>query len=193
MSWHWVDLVILAVITISVITGLVRGFVKELVALCIWVLAIWIAYKYSNILEPWLIKYIQDKTVRTIASFVIILMAMLLLGGIINASLSYLLKRAGLSGTDRLLGMVFGLVRGVFLVALIILVLKMTGFPYEDYERESVLYKQFDPVVNWLSSLMPQFLKQAKTLTPGKGWVDIEKRDEKEKTKSALNPQKVDE
>lgn len=181
MSWHWIDLVILAVITISVITGLIRGFVKELVALCIWILAIWVAYKYSKILDPWLLKYIQDQTVRTIAAFVIILIAMLLVGGIINATLSYILKRAGLSGTDRLLGMVFGFVRGVFIVALMMLVIKMTSFPYEEYERQSLLYKEFNPIVNWLSTLMPQFLKQAKSLVPEKGVVDLEKREKKVK------------
>jgi membrane protein required for colicin V production len=171
----WIDLVILGIIGLSVLTGLIRGFVKELVALCIWVLAIWVAYKYAKILDPWLLQYIEDNTFRSIAAFVIILVGMLVAGAIVNAVLSYLLKRSGLSGTDRLLGMIFGFVRGVFIVALIMLVVSMTSLPYKDYAKESRLYSQFDPVVNWLSTLMPKFFKTAK-LIPAKNLIDLEMR-----------------
>mgnify|MGYP006371064045 FL=1 len=46
LAFHWVDYVIIAIIGLSVITGLFRGFVKELIALTVWVLAIWLALNY---------------------------------------------------------------------------------------------------------------------------------------------------
>ncbi|KTD20437.1 colicin V [Legionella lansingensis] len=162
MQWHWIDLLIVAVIALSVVTGLIRGFVKELIALAVWILAIWLAFTYSQNLDPWLQKYIQDKTTRTVTAFIIILIAILIAGGIVNAILSFILKRSGLSGTDRILGMAFGFVRGVFIIALIMVAIQMTSVPYKKYAANSKLYAQFEPVVNWLYSLMPEFIKQMK-------------------------------
>jgi membrane protein required for colicin V production len=59
MQLQWVDIAIISVIGLSVLTGLFRGFVKELVALCVWVLAIWLGINYSQSLDPWLQSYIQ--------------------------------------------------------------------------------------------------------------------------------------
>lgn len=162
MQLHWVDLVIVGIIALSVLTGLIRGFVKELIALLVWILAIWIAFNYSQSLDPWLQKYIQDKTARTVTGFILILVATLIAGGIVNALLSFILKKSGLSGTDRILGMGFGFIRGVFIVALIMVVIKMTSMPYEQYASNSRLYAKFDPAVNWLYGLMPEFIKKVK-------------------------------
>lgn len=157
---HWVDLSIIAIIGLSVLTGMFRGFVKELVALCIWALAVWVAYNHSASLDPYLQKYIHDQTARTIAGFVIIMIAILVIGGIFNAIVGFILKKSGLSGTDRILGMGFGFVRGIFLVALVMVVIKMTSLPHETYSRESTLYARFDPVVAWLYSYIPGIIKQ---------------------------------
>lgn len=164
MQVQWVDIAIAVIIGLSVLTGLFRGFVKELVALCVWVLAIWFGLHYSQSLDPWLKGYIQEQSARTAIGFVIILFATLLAGGIINALLSFILKRAGLSGTDRTLGMMFGFIRGVFIVALLMVAVKLTSFPFEDYAKESVLYPKFDPVVALLSAHMPDFIKQMKAV-----------------------------
>ncbi|MDI9818854.1 MULTISPECIES: CvpA family protein [unclassified Legionella] len=162
MQLHWVDLLIIAVVALSIITGLIRGFVKELIALAIWVLAIWLAYSYSQELDPFLQKYIQDKTARTVTAFIAILVGTLISGGIINAVLGFILKRSGLSGTDRILGMGFGFIRGVFIIALVMVVVKMTSIPYQDYANNSKLYARFDPIVDWLYNMTPEFIKQVK-------------------------------
>lgn len=163
MMFHTIDYIILGVIGLSVLTGLFRGFVKELIALCVWILAIWLGFKYSHALGPWLKPYIDDDAVRTAVGFIAILLSTLLVGAIINALLSFVLHRSGLSGTDRVLGMVFGLVRGVFIVALVMVVLNMTSLgKKEDFTHKSVLYAEFDPLVNWLSSFTPEFLQHAK-------------------------------
>lgn len=160
MSFTWLDYSIIAVIALSVLTGLFRGFVKELVALCVWIAAIWLALNYANALDPWLLPYLQDKTVRVVAAFILILLATILAGAICNALLSFILHRSGLSGTDRLLGMGFGFVRGVFIVALLMLVVNMTSLVEKQSIQESRLYVKFDPLVVWLSGFTPEFIKQ---------------------------------
>lgn len=164
MQLEWVDLVIVAIIGLSVLTGLFRGFVKELVALCVWVLAIWLGIHYSANLDPWLAPYLQEKSVRSAVAFILILFGTLLAGGVVNAMLSFILKRSGLSGTDRTLGMAFGFVRGVFIIALIMVALKMTSFPYQEYEKKSRFYSQFDPVVALISAHLPDFVKKVKAV-----------------------------
>lgn len=164
MQLQWIDIAIISVIGLSILTGLFRGFVKELVALCVWVIAIWLAFNYCQSLDPWLKSYIKEDSARTAIGFVIILFAVLLVGGVINAILSFILKRAGLSGTDKTLGMVFGFTRGVFIVALIMLAVKMTSLPYQGYSKESMLYARFDPIVDLLYSHMPEFIKQMKAV-----------------------------
>lgn len=172
MLLQWVDIAIVTVIGLSVLTGLFRGFVKELVALCTWILAIWLGFHYSESLDPWLSSYIQDKSARTAVAFVLILFATLLVGGIINATLSFILTRAGLSGTDRTLGMGFGFLRGIFIVALIMLAVKMTSLPYDQYSKDSVLYARFDPLVTWLYGQLPEFVKQVKTVDKSENLID---------------------
>lgn len=173
MPVYWVDLAIILIIGLSVITGLIRGFVKELIALCIWVLAIWLAYHYSDLLDPWLQTYIQDNTARKAACFIIILMSTILLGAIINAFFGFILKRSGLSGTDRILGVGFGFVRGIFIVSLIILVIQLTSIPHEEYSRQSKLYAKFDPLVQWIHGLLPEMIKQVQVIDKQKNTADI--------------------
>ncbi|KTD21128.1 CvpA family protein [Legionella londiniensis] len=164
MTGHWFDYLIITIIGLSVLTGLFRGFVKELVALGVWILAFWFAYHYSYALEPWLEPYLEDQTLRTGISFIAVLLATLTAGGLFNALLAFILKRSGLSATDRILGMGFGIIRGIFIVALLIVAVKMTSLPDQEYRQQSQFYAKFDPVVNWISGLMPEFIKQVSLL-----------------------------
>lgn len=160
VQWYWLDYAIMGVVGLSVITGLFRGFVKELIALTAWVLAIWLAFNYSDAFDPWLQGYVHDSAIRKGIAFIGILFAILIVGGVFNALLSFILKRSGLSGTDRLLGMGFGFVRGVFIVALVMLAVQMTSIPYQEYKQQSRLYAKFDPLVNLMSRFTPELIKK---------------------------------
>lgn len=159
MIWNGIDVAIVAIVLLSMLTGLFRGFIKELIALCVWIAAFWLAFNYSSYLDPWLSSWIHDKSLRTICEFIIILFAILILGGIINAIIGSILRLSGLGGTDRLLGMVFGFARGVFIVAFLMLGAKMAGWE-ESYQHDSKLYGYFVPLVDWLSGYVPDFIKQ---------------------------------
>lgn len=160
MTLSWVDIGITSVVILSMITGLFRGFVKECIALCVWVFAFWVAFHYSSALDPWIAPHVQDKSARTVVEFLIILFSSLILGGVINAMISFLMRRSGLSGTDRLFGMGFGFVRGVFIVAILMLGIQMTGMPVNEYSKDSIFYAKMEPLVNWLSGYVPDFIKK---------------------------------
>jgi membrane protein required for colicin V production len=164
MAWNWVDLLIIGIIALSVITGLFRGFVKELIAIGVWILAIWFAIHYSSLVTPYIRPYVSDTRISNVIAFVIVVLGTLILGGLANAIVGMLLKSTGLSSVDRILGMGFGFIRGVFIVSLIMLVLKLTSLPYQSYTHQSQLWAKFNPIVNYLSSFTPGLINKFKSL-----------------------------
>jgi membrane protein required for colicin V production len=163
----WIDILIVGVIGLSVLTGLMRGFFKELIALGAWVLAIWLGVTYTNTFSANLIPYITDSTVRAGVSFIIIVLVCLLFGMIVNALLGFLLKHSGLSGADRILGMGFGFLRGVLIVSLAMVVAGMTGMNLQPYRSTSTLYVYFTPIVSKIATYIQPYI--AKAVESGKG------------------------
>jgi membrane protein required for colicin V production len=159
-----VDYAILSIIGVSVVTGLFRGVVKEIMALAIWVIALWAASRYSSFLAAYLKPYIQQTEIRAIVGFISLTLLILIAGGLINTAMSFVIVRSGLSSTDRLLGMVFGWGRGVIIIALMIVVAQMSGFSDKDYVKNSKFYPQFQPVVNWMARFVPMWLEKIKSL-----------------------------
>lgn len=164
MQWQWIDLILMGMIGLSSLTGLFRGVIKEVIALGIWIVGIWMGYHYSQSLTPWLQPYILNPTARTVAGFLIILVGVLFSGAVVNFILSLMLRRSGLSSIDKILGMGFGFLRGVFIVSLVLAVLKMTSLPYQQYTQGSVICAKLQPVVNWISGYIPIFLNHMKSI-----------------------------
>lgn len=159
-----IDFVIIAVILLSAMTGLVRGFIKEIVSLAIWVIAGWLAFSYAKPVATWVSTYIQDKSIQVIVAYVVIIIGTIIVGAILNAMLSFMMHHSGLTGTDRALGFGFGAIRGIFLVALIMVVIRLSAFPEDDYRHKSQLYRYFTPTVNWLYQYTPNILKRVEDL-----------------------------
>lgn len=166
----WIDIVIVIIIGLSVLTGLMRGFFKELIALGAWVLAIWLGVTYTTTFSANLTPYIADNTVRAGLSFIIIVLSCLVLGMIVNALLGFLLKHSGLSGADRILGMGFGFLRGVLIVSLAMVIAGMTGMNLQPYRTTSILYPYFDPIVSKVALYVQPYI--AKAVEKGKA-VDL--------------------
>lgn len=162
--FHWVDYAIISVIALSAITGLIRGFIKEIVALGVWVIAGWMAFVYAKPVANWLATYVQDNSARVILAYVVIIVGTLIIGGLLNTMLSFIMHHSGLTGTDRLLGVGFGTVRGIFVVALVLVVVRLSAFPEEDYRKHSLLYHYFTPVVDKLYQYVPNVLKRVEDL-----------------------------
>jgi membrane protein required for colicin V production len=95
----------------------VRGFLRESVALLGWLVGLWLAWRYAHLLEPYLGGALAGTELQPWAARVIVLMAVVVASWILGSMLSWLVQRSGLTlGVDRLLGGVFGLVRGVVIV-----------------------------------------------------------------------------
>ncbi|MCG5515832.1 MULTISPECIES: CvpA family protein [Ectothiorhodospira] len=152
----WIDLVIVAIIAISAVISLFRGFIKEAISVATWVLAFLVSLTYSAPLSEYLPLGIEDPTLLVGIAFAILFILTLIMGGVVNMLAGQLVKKTGLSGTDRSIGAVFGLARGVAIVAVVVLMAGLTVVPQEPWWQESQLLPQFERIALWMRDFLPQ-------------------------------------
>lgn len=142
-----VDFTIIGVIILSTVISLVRGFFKEAISLAIWFAAFFIASQFYVDLAAYMTKF-DDQMIRNGVSIAILFVSTLILGGLINYLISQLVAVTGLSGTDRALGSVFGLLRGVLIVSASLFFLDtFTKSSESIWWIESVLLPEFTPII----------------------------------------------
>ncbi|MEY8213757.1 MAG: CvpA family protein [Colwellia sp.] len=145
----WIDYAILVIIGISTLVSLVRGFVKEAVSLVIWISAFFIASTFHANLAN-LLTNISDPFLRNAAAVGILFITTLVLGALINYLIGQLVSKTGLSGTDRILGLVFGALRGVLIIsAMLFFVDAFTSAAKTPWWQNSQLIPEFTLVVEW--------------------------------------------
>jgi membrane protein required for colicin V production len=150
------DYIIVAVVLVSTLISLVRGFLKELMSLVIWFLGFWVAIKFYESFAVVLTPYIANVVFRQMASFAGIFFLILIFGMLFNYLLAFIVSKSGLSGTDRLLGMVFGCARGILLMAVVLLLISATSFIQDEWWKKSVLIPHLQVLVDWLRVFLPQ-------------------------------------
>ena len=150
-----VDYVILVIIGLSMLIGLWRGFLREIISLLSWIAAFIIAFVFVEDAAFFLQPYIPLPSVRTVLAFGGLFIATLIIGGLVNLLVSQLVKYTGLSGTDRMIGILFGFFRGVALVTILLLAVNMTPLVKDPWWHSSVLVPYFEPLVSWLQDLLP--------------------------------------
>jgi membrane protein required for colicin V production len=152
---NWVDYSILAIIGISVLISLWRGFTKEALSLAGWIIAAWVALTFADKMQVLLEPHIEVPSLRLIVAFAILFIATLFLAGFINYLAVQVIKKTGLSGTDRMIGIFFGVARGCVVVALLVLVAGMTPVPQDPWWKDSQLMHYFQDMAIWLRQFLP--------------------------------------
>lgn len=152
---NWVDYSILAIIAISVLISLWRGFTKEALSLAGWVIAAWVALTFADKLQVLLEPHIKVPSLRLMVAFAILFIATLFIAAFINYLAVQVIKKTGLSGTDRMIGIFFGVARGCVVVAVLVLVGGMTPVPQDPWWHESQLMHYFQDMAIWLRQFLP--------------------------------------
>lgn len=147
---NWADLAILGILLVSSLISVKRGFVKEALSLAAWVAAFVIAMLFSGSLATLLVNSIESPSVREMLAFAILFAVTLIVAAMANYLIGEVVRMTGLSGTDRLFGMLFGLLRGVIVVmALLLLVPPLISIDQEAWWHESLLIPHFLSMEDW--------------------------------------------
>jgi len=149
------DFIVLGIIFISIIISLMRGFVKEALSLTGWLVSLWVAMTFSSGMAELFGNSIKDPTLRLLAAFISLFVLSLIIGAIINFFAIQFVQRTGLTGVDRTIGAVFGFLRGILLVTIIVMLLGLTTLPKESWWDESFFMFRFEVIATWLKDLLP--------------------------------------
>jgi membrane protein required for colicin V production len=129
---------------------------KEVFSLVVWAAAFVIAYQYGGDIAALMDDHISLPSARTAMGFTGLFIVVLLVGGLLNYLLGRLVESTGLSGTDRLLGGVFGAARGLALVVAVLLVAGFTPIPADPWWKDSQMVQRLMPFVEWSSGFLPE-------------------------------------
>ncbi|WP_455203163.1 CvpA family protein [Kaarinaea lacus] len=148
----WVDFLIVVIIVVSAVISLMRGFIREALSLVGWSIAFLVALRFSNSLAELFLSSISVSVLRYYIAFAILFSLTLILSALINHLASQLVERTWLTGTDRLIGMVFGLARGGVVVAILVLLGQKSSMPKDAWWHDSVMIKHFEQLAIWLQT-----------------------------------------
>ncbi len=150
---NWADWSLIVIISLSSLMSLKRGFIKEALSLATWVVAFIVARTFHPNLQTLLTASIDEPTLRTIAAFAILFIGTLLIGAGVNFIVGALVKLTGLTPVDRLLGVAFGLSRGLVLSVVVIAVLRLTPFSQSEWWINSVMIENLSILEQWSRSV----------------------------------------
>ena len=156
----WVDYAILAIVAISGVISLMRGFVREALSLVGWIAAFWVAIAYCGPAATLLDGYVTAPYIRMVIAFATLFVAVLLLCGIALRLVGALVDRTGMSGTNRSIGIVFGVMRGVVVAGILVLLAGFTTLPSDPWWRQSVFLPHLVRLANEIRPLLPADVQQ---------------------------------
>lgn len=165
---NWADWIIVAILVISVLMGLWRGLVREAVSLIVWIAAITAAIMFGAQVAAMYGDWVSLPSARIALGYATVFILVLIVGGLIGWLISRIVQGTGLGGTDRVLGIGFGLLRGGLVVAALVLVLGYTPMPRDPWWQESQLIPRFEPAAIWLREQIPDTLAALQGLSPPK-------------------------
>lgn len=158
-----VDYLILGVLVLSMLLGMIRGFVREAIGVLAWLGGLWVAWRYAPSLEPFLGGTIGEPPVSTWAARTLIVIAVLVLAWLIAGVLSYFMRHSGLSlMIDRLLGLFFGALRGAVVVAVFVLLGQFVELDRVSWWRHSRLLPHASEFAGWIQTFAETGMKALK-------------------------------
>jgi len=148
------DYAILIILLISALLGLVRGFLREVASLLIWMLGFWIAIRYATPLGE-MFRFVKSPEDRLFIGYGMVLVATLIVSTVVGMLLKKLVESSGAGIGDRSLGTLFGVARGVVIVITLIVVGQLALTPPPTWWRESKLIPYAAPLVKVARRMAP--------------------------------------
>lgn len=149
------DYFAIAIVGISLLLGLMRGAVKEVFSLASWIIAFLAAkifsVPFSHVLEP----AVSNSSLRLLSAFIILFVFALIVMALISLMISAAIKKIGLGPIDRLLGALFGLLRGVLIMVILVVLGGMTALPQQNDWRNALTSNWFEMLATAVKPWLP--------------------------------------
>ncbi len=187
---NWLDIVLLLVLAASFVSGVAKGFAKLAIGLASAILGFLFALWFYGTAGSFLLPYVSHKGIANFIGFVAIFTGILVLGALTGKLLGILFKWVGLSWLDRLLGGVFGLLRGVvFAIALVLALLAFSPNPPPRSVVESRLAPYVIDTARICANLAPREVREAVSESYQKvkdAWAELMEKVHKGKTDRSI-------
>ena len=156
----WFDYAVLAIVGVSVLLGVIHGLVRELLALASWMIAFLVAQLYAADAATLLTMQISHQELRLLAAFIAVFLIVYVAMKLLTSAVSRLVKSSGLGGVDRLLGSLFGLVRGGMIVMVMVLLAGLTALPKQTDWRQAMFSARLEALANVIKVWLPYDLSK---------------------------------
>ena len=153
-----IDIIIAVAIIVSIIIGVVRGIIKEAVSLVALLFAIWAALYFGPAVGELADSWLSSSELKIWFGRILVFAILVSVGGLLSWGLSKLARLSVLSGLDRFFGALFGLVRGIIIVALFVLAGSYAGFANDAWWLDSNLIPHFEMIADWIEAMAPHGL-----------------------------------
>jgi len=151
-----IDIIIIVALSISMIIGFVRGFVKEIISVFTLLFAIWASSYFGANLGNYFDVWINSSEMRTWSGRILIFIVILFSGSILGWFFSKLIRIVMLGGIDRLVGSLFGAIRGLLFIGLFVIISQYSGFNNDAWWTESRLIPHFEKLAEWIRVIAPK-------------------------------------
>ncbi|MBH19100.1 MAG: hypothetical protein CL851_01610 [Crocinitomicaceae bacterium] len=148
------DLVILFVIGSSGIISLFRGFTKEFLSLLLWIFAFVAAVGYEGYVTPKILEIVGNPELSKIIASVLIFLVSIVIGGFLINLISRIVKWSGMSGFDKFMGVLFGIIRGLVVILAVYFLL-----PSNLKESEIFTSSKISPIFEDYMPLLESYIK----------------------------------
>lgn len=152
------DYVVIGIVAVSLLLGLWRGVIGELVALAAWGIGIFAAFEHGTAVGDFLFAGVTDSTMRMLVGCVAVFLGILLAMSLIGWAVRNMVKALGLSFSDRLLGAVFGLLRGMLMIMVLVGLGGMTSAPKQEWWKSATFAAPLETAVMVTKPWLPEDL-----------------------------------
>jgi membrane protein required for colicin V production len=150
------DYTVLVIIGISIVVSIMRGAVREMLAIIGWITAIYVAKTYAAQLIPLLPADIPTEALKVLAAYIIVFFGVLLIASLLIIALSSLIKKIGLNWFNRGVGAVFGFARGLLIVSVLVFLAGLTSLPKDTRWTNAMFSSPLEALVKSTLPFMPQ-------------------------------------
>lgn len=155
MNMPLLDIVIIVFFAISILIGVYRGFVKEILSVTSWALAAVIAFKFGEQASVYIKPYIKQEPLDLAVAYVAVFLLSLIAFSVISHIMSQIFNASGMTGFDRSLGSIFGAIRAAIVIAILVMIGRFMALDNQQWWLDSGFLSYFEPLVEWLKTFMP--------------------------------------